>query len=119
MRMEKAPLGAAKTSKADRSSIARAAALARWQRDGRKPVNSRTLVRGKIPSELVSYLETYEHAHQLGSRDVALEHAVIALREREWARAYQSYADDLAAQPDPWVDSGLTDTMESLDAAAR
>lgn len=125
--MSKATHSAAKASKAgsdqpvkaDRSSIARAAALARWQRDQSKPAGGRTVVRGKIPSELVSFLEGYEKTHQLGSRDAALEHAVLALREKEWARAYQSYANDLEAQPDAWVDSNLNETMELLDAAAR
>ena len=77
------------------------------------------MVRGKIPNELVSYLEGYEQTHQLTSRDIALEHAVLALREKEWGKAYRSYADDLEVQPDPWVDSGIAETMESLDAAAR
>lgn len=125
--MSKTPQSTAKASKAgsdkplnaDRSSIARAAALARWQRDGRKPASGRTVVRGKIPNELVSFLQGYEQTHQLTSRDMAVEHAVLALREKEWARAYQSYAEDLQKQPDPWVDSGMDETMESLDAAAR
>ena len=125
--MNKATPSTAKASKAgsekplnkNRSSIARAAALARWQRDQSKPAQGRTLVRGKIPSELVSFLEGYEKAHQLSSKDVALEHAVLALREKEWARAYQSYAGDLEAHSDAWVDSDLKETMELVDAAAR
>lgn len=125
--MNKATPSTAKASKVgsdkpinkDRSSIARAAALARWQRDQSKPAGGRTIVRGKIPSELVSFLEGYERTHQLSSKDLALEHAVLALREKEWARAYQSYANDLEGQPDAWVDSGLNETMELLDAAAR
>ncbi len=125
--MEKATPSAAKISKtgsdkpikADRSSIARAAALARWQRDQHKPAPSKTIVRGKIPNELVLFLDGYEKSHQLSSRDAALEHAVLALREKEWGKAYQSYADDLEAQPDAWVDSGLKETLELTDAAAR
>ncbi len=111
--------GSDKPIKADRSSIARAAALARWQRDQHKPAPAKTIVRGKIPSELASFLDGYEKTHQLSSRDAALEHAVLALREKEWGAAYQSYADDLQTQPDIWVDSGLKETLELTDAAAR
>ncbi|NJK46260.1 MAG: hypothetical protein HC933_20155 [Pleurocapsa sp. SU_196_0] len=125
--MEKTPVRKTKpvTHKAstrnpvDRSSIARNAALARWQREKTQPMPRKKTVRGKIAPELARFLEDYETSHGLTSGTEALEHAVRALQEKELAQAYRDYADDLAAHPDPWVDSDLPESLELIDAAAR
>jgi hypothetical protein len=78
----------------------------------KQPINAR------VQSDLAEFLETYCSKHGLTRTD-ALEEAIRALRQRErdleLRQGYREFAKDLAQHPDPWLDSGLGETLEGID----
>lgn len=83
--------------------------------------NDRQPITARIRADLAEYLEQYQQQHHLATRTDALEEAIRALRQREHDQflreSYRQMALDEARQGkrDPWVDSGLLETLEGID----
>ncbi len=65
-----------------------------------------------LPSDLLSYAETYQNKHGLKSRSEVMAAAVRALRELELIEGYRAMRRDHDMNPDPFGDAGLTDGLE-------
>lgn len=67
-----------------------------------------------LPASVLKYAEEYQKAHSLESRSDVLLEAMKALREKELLESYRQEALEFERNPDPWVDSGLEETLELL-----
>ena len=65
-----------------------------------------------LPTDLVRYAEQYKQSHQLESRSEVIARALKALRTLERIEGYKQMAQDYRAQPDPLLDSGVSDGLE-------
>jgi Arc/MetJ-type ribon-helix-helix transcriptional regulator len=65
-----------------------------------------------LSPELLKYAEEYQKVHKLASRSEVIAHAMKALRDRELLEGYKAMAEDYKNNPDPLVDSGISDGLE-------
>lgn len=63
-----------------------------------------------LPGEMLCYADTYKAHHGL-SRSEVFTLALKLLREQELAEGYRAMAEDWASHEDPWLDSGLEETL--------
>lgn len=59
---------------------------------------------------MLRYADTYKAQHGLNRSEV-FTLALRLLREQELAEGYQAMAEDQSSQEDPWLDSGLGETL--------
>ncbi len=68
-----------------------------------------------LSPELLRYAEEYQKAHKLSSRSEVIAHAMKALRDKELLEGYKAMADDYQKNPDPLVETGISDGLEPSD----
>lgn len=65
-----------------------------------------------LPPEVLSYADRYRKLHGLATRSEVLTLALKLLRERELAEGYRAMAQDRDELADPWLDSGLQESLK-------
>lgn len=65
-----------------------------------------------LSPEWIRYAETYQKEHGLSSRSEVIAKAMQSLRERELAEGYRALAEDYKTNPDPLLDSGISEGLE-------
>jgi hypothetical protein len=68
-----------------------------------------------LSDEMLSYADSYKKTHGLNRSEVFVL-ALQRLREQELAEGYQAMARDQDALNDPWLDSGLDETLSESKA---
>lgn len=79
------------------------------------PATKSAKVSISLPDEWLRYLEEYRRRHGVESRSEVILRALRALREAELAEGYRQMARDYAQEADEWMDSGLEETLDSID----
>ena len=68
-----------------------------------------------LSAEALTYADAYRETHGLATRSEVLSLALKLLRERELAEGYRALAEEMAQNPDPFVDSDLDETLALVD----
>lgn len=63
-----------------------------------------------LPVALLNYTDRYKENHGLNRSEV-LVLALKALQDKELAEGYDALAKEMAQMDDPWLDSGLAETL--------
>ena len=66
-----------------------------------------------LSAELIEYAERYQKEQGLASRSDVIARALRALREHELAEGYRAWAEDSLKNPDPLVEAGTSDGLET------
>ena len=74
-----------------------------------KSMNSQK-VTVSLPDEMLRYADNYKENHGLNRSEV-FTRALKLLRQQELAEGYRSMANDQQELSDPWLDSGLDETL--------
>ena len=70
-----------------------------------------------LPPEVLSYADRYRETHGLPTRSEVMALALKVLREQELAEGYRAMAQSRDELSDPWLDSGLPETLNEIDEA--
>lgn len=63
-----------------------------------------------LPDEMLRYADKYKKNHGLNRSEV-FTRALQLLRQQELAEGYQTMANDQQELSDPWLDSGLDESL--------
>ena len=65
-----------------------------------------------LSPEWIRYAKTYQKEHGLSSRSEVIAKAMQSLRERELTEGYRALAEEYKKNPDPLLDSGISEGLE-------